>query len=235
MTAGAPAVQPAPAAPPAAPPMPPAPAEPPDPPPAPPVAATPPAAPPEPPVAAAPPAAPPEAPPEPAFPPVPTLPPVPEVPPDDEQPPIEIPPTTNAPVTNHDALFIWFPLFDQSMVRLARKLLYNRTAPAATDIGARRAGASGNFSSENRPIVVFRLTFALASGVLDFRTGIPVFRSAPTASVANICFVFVRPRNERRPNGKTEQDKRETSPLHHRRCQRSAISHPGDRLLNLRG
>jgi hypothetical protein len=93
--------------------------------------------------------APPVAPPEPALPPVPVVPPVPDVPLDDEQAPIENPPTTNAPATNHDALFIWSPLFRQiERSRLARKLLYNKTARAATDNDAMTAGFARGFSEE---------------------------------------------------------------------------------------
>jgi len=152
-------VQPAPAAPPAAPAIPPAPAEPPPPPAAP-------AAPPEPPVAGAPPVAPPEPPPEPALPPVPVVPPVPDVP-DDEQAPIENPPTTNAPATNHDALFIWCPLFRQiERSRFARKLLYNTIARAATDNGALNVEFAPYFSEEGPLNCGFPPTARLGSALM---------------------------------------------------------------------
>ena len=184
VTGGAPAVQPAPAAPPAAPPIPPAPAEPPPPPV--------PAAPPEPPVAGAPPVAPPEPPPEPALPPVPVVPPVPDVP-DDEQAPIENPPTTNAPATNHDALFIWCPLFRQiERSRLARKLLYNKITRAATDNGAMSVGFARDFSEEKSSQLWFSAYRLFRFGARDFRNGIPRFSPSSPAPVGNACFVFVR-------------------------------------------
>jgi hypothetical protein len=100
---------------------------------------------------------------------------VPDVPLDDEQAPIENPPTTNAPATNHDALFIWSPLFRQiERSRLARKLLYNKTARAATDNDAMTAGFARDFSSEkSRPNCGFpsnaRLGAALVMSGLEFQ------------------------------------------------------------------